>query len=287
MLNTKSPKKEYLEYTLSYLSAAYQELGDCKNALKYQAELNDYLKNIYLNSYANNTKSLEIFYNTEKKETEIKQLQERNQSYNRERMFYFFLLILAIIILGLVIYVLKSKIKTKKQTVELLEAQNHEHLLKFQLEQEEKFRIKAEQELLVLQQEQLQKQALVASLQVKHKNEILMSLKDKLEKKNEVEYSKLIKNESWIDKDFTSVQEMVQKIHPNFYKKLDEIAKGKLTNLDVKYASFIYLNMNNQQISNILKADPNTVRISKHRLKQKLGLSKEQDIRLFIQNLLD
>jgi DNA-binding CsgD family transcriptional regulator len=43
--------------------------------------------------------------------------------------------------------------------------------------------------------------------------------------------------------------------------------------------------MDNLQIANTLKADPNTVRKTKYRLKQKFGLTKENDLQDFIQSI--
>lgn len=63
------------------------------------------------------------------------------------------------------------------------------------------------------------------------------------------------------------------------------MSKSKLTNQDLRYAAYIYLNMDNLQIANVLKADPKTVRMTKYRLKQKIGLGKEEDLQAFIQNL--
>ena len=43
--------------------------------------------------------------------------------------------------------------------------------------------------------------------------------------------------------------------------------------------------MDNQQIANIMKIEPKTVRMAKYRMKQKIGLEKEIDLQTFIQNL--
>ena len=43
--------------------------------------------------------------------------------------------------------------------------------------------------------------------------------------------------------------------------------------------------MDNQQIANILKVEPKTVRMTKYRMKQKMGLDKDIDLATFIQNL--
>ncbi len=66
---------------------------------------------------------------------------------------------------------------------------------------------------------------------------------------------------------------------------MNEISQNRLSTQDLNYAAFIYLNMDNQQISNLLKVENKTVRMTKYRLKQKLGLGKDVDLQKFIQSL--
>ena len=154
-----------------------------------------------------------------------------------------------------------------------------------ELEKQEKARIKAEQELLALQQEQLNKQALATSLQLNQKNSFLNELKEKVKDKDTINLDRILKDERLTDEDFIEIQNIVQDVHPNLFKRLNEVSKNKLSNLDLKYAAYIYLNMDNQQIANIMKIEPKTVRMAKYRMKQKIGLEKEIDLQTFIQNL--
>ncbi len=124
-------------------------------------------------------------------------------------------------------YILHYKQKINKQRNNLLIAERIETNLKLQLEQEEKSKLKIEQELLVIKQEQMQKQALAKSLQLDHKNTFINNLKDKIKQRKHINIDKIIKEELFADKDFSTVQNIVQEVHPNFFKRLNEISKRK------------------------------------------------------------
>jgi len=239
------------------LSRMYENSHHFEKALSFEREAKELIQKNSEKQFLNNTKSLEIFYQTEQKNQQIKDLKKQQQLY---------IIIIVLVVLGIVlmIYIFYNKQKLNKQRTALLES---------------------EQKYLALQQQQLQKQAIATSLQLESKNNFINELKVKIKEKNDPSFEKILREEQLADNDFSGIQKMIQNIHPNFYKRLQDIAKIKLTNLDMKYAAYIYLNMDNQQIGNILKIDSNTVRVTKYRLKQKLGLKKEDDIHKFIQNM--
>ena len=127
--------------------------------------------------------------------------------------------------------------------------------------------------------------ALAASLQLNQKNTFINELKEKAKDIKDFNLNRILKEEQSSDTNFSAIQNIVQEVHPNFFKRLNEVSKSKLTNQDLRYAAYIYLNMDNLQIASALKADPKTVRMTKYRLKQKIGLGKEEDLQAFIQNL--
>lgn len=239
------------------LSRVYENSHQLEKALSFEREAKELIQKNSEKQFLNNTKSLEIFYQTEQKNQQIKDLRKRQQLY---------IVIIVLVVLGilLMIYIFSNKQKLNKQRTALLES---------------------EQKYLALQQQQLQKQAIATSLQLESKNNFINELKSKIKEKNDPSFEKILREEQLADNDFSGIQKIIQNIHPNFFKRLQDIAKIKLTNLDMKYAAYIYLNMDNQQIGNILKIDPNTVRVTKYRLKQKFGLKKEDDIHRFIQNI--
>ncbi|MBB4806363.1 DNA-binding CsgD family transcriptional regulator [Chryseobacterium defluvii] len=270
---------------LNNLSRIYEGLHQYERALNFEREAKSLIKEESEKRFANNTKSLEIFYQTEQKNQQIKQLEETNKMYTRQNFLYLGIALLLLMGIIFLFFLLRFKQKLNKQKTNLLEAEKNETQLVLQLEKEEKVRLKIEQELLSMQQEQLQKQALATSLRLNHKNSFIQQLKEKVKEKRDTNLEKILKEERLSDSDFSNMQDIIQKVHPIFFKRLKELSKTKLTNLDLRYAAYIYLNLDNQQISNALKADPKTVKVTKYRLKQKIGLNKEDDLQNFIQNI--
>lgn len=268
------------------LARIYELKNDFSKALQYEREAKQLIISSDQEQFDNNTKSLEIFYETEQKNQQIKQLEEKNEIYTKQKFLYIGIALLAIIGLIFLSYMLYYRIKSNKQKTDLLEAERYEAELNLELEKEEKARIKAEQELLELQQEQLNKHALATSLQLKQKNSFLNDLKEKVKDKEAFNLDRILKDERLMDDDFTEIQNIVKEVHPSFFKKLNDVSKNKLTNQDLKYAAYLYLNMDNIQIANLMKVETKTVRMAKYRMKQKIGLDKEADLQIFLQNLI-
>ncbi|WP_426478050.1 helix-turn-helix transcriptional regulator [Chryseobacterium sp. CBSDS_008] len=224
----------------------------------------------FLFDIESNGKSLEIFYHISQKNQIIKELKTKNKKYRRQK--YIFLLMTVLSGLGIIslTYTFQRKQKLNKQQTYLITT--------------EKNFLQAQHQILTMQREKLQKQIIVTSLQLNSKNLALNELKQSIEN-NENDLKKILKQEQLADNDFNELQYITKEVHPNLFNRIQKISQNKLTHLDLKYTAYIYLNMNNFQISNVLKVDPKTVRVTKYRLKQKLGLNKEVDLCDFIQNL--
>lgn len=285
----KSIKGEKRQYAIVYITNAlyqlYKNRNDYPQSLKFLEENLKYTKESYKYQLDNKRKFLEAYYDTEQKKSEITQLEEKNNNFAKQKWMYIGMIVLAIGGVFSLILMLRSKQKINKQRTDLLEAEKIETELTLQLEKEEKARLKAEQELMAMQQEHLQKQALANSIQLNHKNTFINDLKEKI-KENDINLDSILREEKLTDNDLKEIQNLVQEVHPTFFKRLNEVSKNKLTNQDLKYSAYIYLNMDNQQIANILKVEAKTVRMTKYRLKQKLGLDRNDDLQQFIQNLI-
>ncbi|MGV0846175.1 hypothetical protein ACTS9T_06240 [Empedobacter falsenii] len=285
----KSEKKtndiSSLNIVVKTISNFYEKNNEPSKALKFNKEALIYTQKAYEKAYENKRNSLEAFYNFERKNEEIKQLTEKNKIFTKQRILYLVLIAISIIGIVFMVYMFIYKQKLNKQKTNLLEAEKQETALTLKLELEEKARLTAERKLMDIQQEQLQKKALATSLQLNNKNSFITELKEKIKEDKNFNINKVLKDERLTDSNFTGLQTIVQDIHPNFFKKMNEISQNRLSTQDLNYAAFIYLNMDNQQISNLLKVENKTVRMTKYRLKQKLGLGKDVDLQKFIQSL--
>ncbi|OPB95150.1 hypothetical protein BAS10_12340 [Elizabethkingia meningoseptica] len=201
------------------------------------------------------------------------QVNEKNiqiEKLKKERTFFIVIIFVALVGLMLIIFSLFSR-QTIKQ--------------KLLVELEEKARLEAKQKFLLMQQEHLRRKALAASLHLDHKNTFINEITEIIKGRKDLDFQKILKEEHIVDKDFSMIQSIIQEVHPNFFKRLHEVSKSKLSNQDLRYAAYIYLNMTNYQMASLFKVAPDTIRKTKYRLKQKIGLGKDQDLQVFIQNL--
>ncbi|AZA83289.1 tetratricopeptide repeat-containing protein [Chryseobacterium lactis] len=265
-INDKQIPAAYKITLYRNIADAYEKLHKLDKALAYQKKLRETITEEDKRLYENNTTSLDTFYKTEQ---EKNILEEKNNAYKKYEIWYIGAIISTILGLIFLFFTLHYRQKLNKRTTKFLES--------------EKEKLKIENELSMMKQEQLQKQALATSIQLEHKNTFINELKVNIPKDKKIEH--LLKDEHLMDRNFNTIRDIIQETHPNFFKRLNELAKNKLTNLDLKYAAYIYLNMDNMQIATALKVDPKTVSVTKHRLKQKLEVNKEDDLNTFIRNL--
>ncbi|WP_334127191.1 LuxR C-terminal-related transcriptional regulator [Empedobacter brevis] len=247
---------------------AYEKLNQLDQAIEYLKKVKDDIVVESQRRYDYNTQSLEAFYKT-KEQNNL--LTEKNKTYEEQKNYLFGIIVLSISSILMLIFMLNYRKKLTKQRTNFLEA--------------EKEKLQIEKELSELKQEHFQKQVLATSIQLEQKNNFLEELKNNIKNNKDFNLNRYLKNEQLIDKDLNNIHNIVKEVHPNFFKNLNDIATSRLTNLDIKYAAYIYMNMDNSQIASILNVDPKTVSVTKYRLKQKLGITKEIDLDTFIRNL--
>ncbi len=244
------------------LGTSYAKIGNRDSSIFY------FQKNMdnKLNKKISDLKTFEassIIHNEEKL-----RLKEIYQRQKRNLLIITFLSILCILALGFMFY---YKQKTNKQNIQLLES--------------DKENLRMEKEIAELRQEHIQKQVLATSIQLEQKNKFLEELKENIKNNENFNLNSYLKNEQLVDRNLNNIQDIIKEVQPNFFKKLHEISTVKLTNLDIKYAAYIYMNMDNSRIAAILKVDPKTVSVTKYRLKKKLGLNKEIDLEDYIRGM--
>jgi DNA-binding CsgD family transcriptional regulator len=121
----------------------------------------------------------------------------------------------------------------------------------------------------------MEKRLVSTNLQILKKNETL----EKITKKStDKETQKLIREDVLNDKSYSDFEKIFGGIHPDFFEFLKEkAAPNKLTNLDLRYCAYIYLQKSNKDISNELNVSYQTAATNKKKLKKKLHLDKQSD----------
>ncbi|MCL1666531.1 hypothetical protein M2T82_00490 [Elizabethkingia ursingii] len=274
MLLTQSPVYYYIMIQIvNDLAELYEKKGNLTKALEYQKKVTQYSIEQFNEDEAANVKRLEAQYQSDKKEQEV-------LSLKKQKLLYIILgcigLIGAFFMFRSYHFRLRYSLVREKQ----LNTEKNEAEIQVKLEKEEQARLKAEQELLTLQQQKLQTEVLANHLHLQHKNEVLQQLQTRLSD-TDININQVVKEVSRVDKDFEKAKFRIQELHPDFFRNISEKAMQKLTALDLKYCSYIYLGMGTKQIAHLLNVEPKSVRMAKYRLKKKFGLDEDTDLDTF------
>ncbi|NLR59457.1 hypothetical protein HGH93_15175 [Chitinophaga polysaccharea] len=286
VMKTEQPPYYYtMINVVNALSALYKRKGDYQKALEYQEKVTEYSNKNFSQKQAQNAQKLEIQYETERKDNEMKVLKEREKS--RMLQNYLYACIAVASLLGLV-FMFRSyhfRLRYAMQREKQLQLEKLDSELQIKLQKEEQARLVAEQRLMETQQQQLQKEVMANVLHLEHKNRMLLNIKDKLSEGDPVNMQKILKEELVIDNDFENAKLQIQRVHPDFFNLINEKAQRNLSPLDLKLCAYLYLKMDTRQIAQLMNIEAKSVRMSRYRIKQKLGLGKDEDLNVFLQAL--
>ena len=120
---------------------------------------------------------------------------------------------------------------------------------------------------------------------ISQRNDYLNNIRNQLDgdisnTKNLKNIKRQIKNITTSEKAYEEFDKMFSQVYPNFYKRLNLTAK--LSQTDIRLASYIKMNHSNNEISRISGISLRTVESQRYRLSKKLNLNTGQDLNRFI-----
>ncbi|MFK8268232.1 coiled-coil domain-containing protein [Capnocytophaga cynodegmi] len=312
-ISKQQPVVDY--YTLIALAQAlsqlYEKNGNLEKALHLKNEKEIYKAKLYDQNQQEQMLRLEAEFENQQIKQQIETISQLAESRKQLNYLYIGTSVLALVSLVFVVRNQQNKAKLQNEKQLRLEKEKNEaearallkekerRLLSIQksqmereikmqlrLEKEEQARLKAEQELLQLKNEQMQKEVLANALQIDRKNKLLEEIKDKIKQEgNTFNIERVLKKEKFLDDTIEQTVKEFQDIHPDFFNKLSEISDNKLTSLDLKYCAYMYLKLSTKEIATAFNVEPKSIRMSKYRIKQKLNLEKEDSLEDFLQSL--
>jgi tetratricopeptide (TPR) repeat protein/DNA-binding CsgD family transcriptional regulator len=122
------------------------------------------------------------------------------------------------------------------------------------------------------------------------KNELLLNLGNKLNALKDADIPKstvinelenLVKHGLNLDDNWSTFQKHFNNVHPNFFKVLNTEFPN-LTNNDLKSCAYIRMNLSSKEVSILTNIEPKSVKMHRYRLKKKLELTKEDDLKNFL-----
>jgi tetratricopeptide (TPR) repeat protein len=286
--------------------------GNYEKAFEYQQQMMNCNDSLYNTEKANAVNNLNIKYETKQKEVEIEQLKRESALQKRIKYFSIGIALIGLMAILLLIrsYRLQQKINIQNERL-LSEEKENAILLKKQmddekektvllneLEQKEKKRLEAEIATQKLQEESMhkeiettQRELSVYVLQTEKKNELISTLKNQLKEieakipgviPSLKETYKLLDKTLEVENDFDKFSFHFLKVHPLFFQQLLEKSEYHLTSLDLKYCAYMKMNLSSQEIANLLNIGVDSIRVTRHRIKQKLQLEKEIDLQEYL-----
>jgi tetratricopeptide (TPR) repeat protein len=269
----------------SVLGEIEKENKNFQRALEYNELLSALKDSIAISENRKAVEELNLKYESEKKQAAINLLQ-RDQRISRFSTYALFGVLLFVIMIAFFVInrsrlklEVEKKIGEKERELGLQQKELYESELKTkQLQQE---RLKQEIEFK-------NKELTTYTLNLIQKNEILEELKtilQQLDKTNDPgqlnNILKKLKYSAQLDKEWDGFKRYFEQVHTGFFDSLLN-QYPELTAADLKLCALLKLNLESKEIATLLGISPESVKVSRSRLRKKLSLDLEQNLTIFL-----
>ena len=308
-LQSKGEVKESLEYLLNAkelakeipnelpkvnlaISNTFFSLGMYENA-KYLIQENLYTNEIAQSQKLNNFKLLEKIFNNEGSTPELLKVKDSIIFYNEaplknQEEFEFNTLENLILVSEKQDDLNKSRLRTNRIILVSILSSSILILIllsfkfNFDLQKEKNARLNLEKDK-IKDELRLKRRELFSKINfISQRNEYLKKIREQIgsDNTNQNKLKAEIKNITNSEKAYEEFDRMFSQVYPKFYKRLN--ASAKLSQTDIRLASYIKMNHTNNEISRISGISLRTVESQRYRLSKKLNLSNGQDLNSYI-----
>jgi tetratricopeptide (TPR) repeat protein len=265
------------ETVTKQLFELYEKTEQYKKALDYHQQYFEHQEETKGLATQQIIASLEVKYETEKKERKIEQLSLQNQVQRSKSTSLAIgltsLLLLAALLIAIVLYRRKNE-----QKLHRLEQEVHH------------------QEMITLDQKVAFKTRQLAShaLHMVQKNKVLQEIKSEvvhLSKNSDPNSRKALRAlnrridlDIRSDEDWDTFKLYFEQTNQNFYTNLAKV-NNELSPTELRLCTLIKLNLNIKETAAVLNIEPTSVKTARHRLRKKLQLDHGQDLAAFIRQV--
>lgn len=284
IIETLKNNKDLILENNKIRSDYYLAIHNYKEAYNFYLKYTEESSKVFSSNKSENLAEMRILYEAERRENEIKFLEQQRESEAKERKYLRIGSILLVIIAALVIVSLRNNIE-KKKTLYLQNQKLTKEKLKTQSLERENLEHRLE-----FRQKELTNLALFISQRTSIYRDFTKSLKS-------LQFNDLKEIKKKIDsliKEYTfkfDFNENIQRFHTNIENlQSDFLFKIKeefphLTDKDVQLAVQVKLKLSSKEIASINNISLNSVEIGRHRLRKKLGLDQKDNLVSFLENI--
>ena len=265
------------ETVTKQLFELYEKTGQYKKALDYHQQYFEHQEEIKGLAMQQKIASLEIQYETEKKERKIEQLALQNQVQRSKSTTLTIGLASLFLLFALIITIVFYRRRQERQLHHLQEEIHHRE--KLSLDQEVVYKAK---------------QLTTHALHMVQKNKVLQEIKSEvfsLSKSADAESRKALRSldrridmSLRSDEDWDTFKLFFEQTNQGFYDNLAKV-NDELSPTELRLCTLIKLNLNIKETASVLNIEPTSVKTARHRLRKKLKLNQGQDLAAFIRQV--
>ncbi len=273
------------------IAKVYQEAEDFQKAYAYLDSSRTVYQEIYSQESARQLALMNELFEVRVKDQEIKELYQKQNWNNKLKLL---LLLLITVIIGFSVVVFSRQKLKSKAAEDLLIQQKAVMDTKQKLMETELANVQLKEQQMIQDLEANAKSLTAETLHVIDKNRVLEELRKRLkntleddpkeQKKKIRNLIKMIDFNLVHETDWNVFRNNFEKIHEDFFVNLNRSSKN-LSPANLKLASLMKLNLGSKDIASTLGISPESLRISRYRLRKKLDLEKGESLHQFINSL--
>lgn len=277
-----------LSAALRDIAKTYRLLNQPDSAYKYIELSRDLTDEIYAVENNRQITLLQSLFDVERKDSEIAQLNARKQV----DLIIITASCVVLLLLGSLAFVIISRQRLKIQNEQAINQQNQQifstqhELMRAELKNKQ-----LEEENLKGQLELKGKELTSHTLQIIQKNQVLEAVKDDLaailkddkrdQKKQLRQLLEKIGQSFDRDKYWDDFRRIFDQIHPHFFEQLARQFPD-LTPTDLRLIALLKMNINSADMATLLGISSDSLRVSRYRLRKKIGLSEGESLSAYI-----
>ncbi|EDM44147.1 hypothetical protein SCB49_11167 [unidentified eubacterium SCB49] len=261
------------------LATVYMKTQDFKGAMSYKDSV--LIATDSLHSIKNSAlyKSEKVKYQIQNYKHEIS---ESKKLLKKEQQFFYTLIVVLLIILFFLVWIYKNNLlkqKQKKRIFDLeLAKEKTENLLLEERHREKEALVLLEKERLKNELDIKNRELTARAMYLASKNELIEDVIQSISKNSQIATNASLKSQ---------INDLKQHLKKDtqwdsFFKHFEELNQGfldnlrtkhpKLTSNDIRFLTFLYMNLSNQEIASLLNITPQSCRKRKERISKKMDI---------------
>lgn len=259
----ESESKVRISEAYRKLGETYEHFGEADSALKFHKKYAEFEKEILVANQSEKLIEEQAKLGNEVKNLRIQNL-EKEKIIAQNRLWFILISILIILlILSLIVYRRVSLIQMKEKEL-ALELENS-------------------QKILSVKKKELRNYIVDLS----HKNQLISELQHKASSEsdtNEIQVAQLLNQKILTDEDWEKFKEKFSAIYPEFLPRL-KLLNTSLTEAEIRLLVLLRLKLSGKEMASTLGISPQSVRVTKMRLKKKLQEENYESVEDFLAEL--